>query len=117
MADVGVPEGPRALGLPAKAYLVARAVAERDAIEALLGKETAHRGGMHGTFGEAPVRDERVKNRGHRDVRVFLANFDQQRAQLGSELASTAAIGARLRAQRFEPVRLVGVVPALEGRC
>src|SRR5690606_14207047 len=76
VANIGVPEGSGALGFPAKATVVQAAVPKRDPVEPARGIEPTNGRGRTGAFGQASVRDGCGQDRGHRNVRVLLANLE-----------------------------------------
>src|SRR6185436_2723215 len=64
----------------------------------------------------APVGAQRAQDERDAHVGVLASDVAEQLTQLGIELASTPAIGARLWHERFEATLLERVEPALEGR-
>ena len=116
VAHVAVPQHARPLGLPAQPRARAGAVAQRDAVEAVLREQAPHGGLGDGAVGDASARDELAQDDARGGRRVLSADVEHERALRLGELAGASSVASRLGAQRVEAALAVGVVPALQRR-
>lgn len=75
VANVGVPQGAGAVGLPAQSGLGRRAVPQRDAVQALGTIQAAHAGLVDGAGLHAPVFDERAQDERHAGAGMLAADI------------------------------------------
>jgi hypothetical protein len=116
VADIAVPEGAGALGLPAQALLGVRPLPQGASIEAARAEQAAHSRGGDGVLVDAPLEYERVDDELGRSALVFATDVAYQLLLLGGERPGGPSVRARLGAQRREPPFSVQPVPTLERR-
>src|SRR5205814_2204101 len=115
VTDVPLPERVGERGLPAQARLGAASVAESDPIESLLAQQLADGAGGDLALLDASVGFEGAQDEWDGGVGMLASDVAKEHAELGPQIAATAAIRAPLRAQAVHAAGAEGVVPTLEG--
>jgi hypothetical protein len=116
VADVAVPQCIGSLGLPPQPHARARAVTQREAVQALLLEEAAHGRLRDDALVEAAVHLQRPHDEGGGGLRVLPSDLAQQLTLLVGQMAASAPVAARFGLERIEPTGAVGVQPSLERR-
>ena len=116
VADVAVPEGSRALGLPPQPLSPVVADAKGAAIEAA-GREQASDGRRRDrVVVDAAVEHQSVEDQLGRGARMLATDLADELLLLGGERASGPPVGARRGAERRQAPPLVQPVPSRERR-
>ena len=115
VADVSLPKRVGKRGLPSQSGLWSLAVAEGDAIEAMLAKELSHCAREDLAFLDSTIGLESPQDERHGGVWVLAPYVAQERTKLWAKVPPAAAIGATIWAEAVHSDRAKSVVPTLEG--